>query len=183
MTSSTLRLHLRQHTRSAHEALDRTIGVLDSAAAYRRFLTGSYAHRRPVEAYLAGIAWPASFGAWRPTELAPSIAADLADIGADLPRLSGFDLSKDIASAVGVIYVLEGSALGARLIRRQAGALGYDENHGARHLARQERLGSWRDLLAIMERLESIDPAVAVRAAEITFEQAATAMRENGFRR
>lgn len=183
MTSHSLRFHLRDRTRQAHEQLDRTIGRLDSADAYRSFLRASHAHRQPVEHYLAGAEWPATFGAWRPTELGPLIAADLADIGAEPPESRPFDLSKDMASLVGVIYVLEGSALGAKLIRRMAGALGYDENHGARHLARQERLGSWRDLLAIMERLESIDLAVAVRAAETTFEQAATAMRENGFGR
>lgn len=183
MTLTSLRFHLRDHTRRAHEALDRTIGRLDDAGAYRNFLQASYAHRQPVERYLAGTDWPAAFGDWRPTELGPLIAADLTDIGAERPRIQPFDLSKDIASLVGVIYVLEGSALGAKLIRRMAGALGYDENHGARHLVRQERLGSWRDLLAIMERLESIDLAVAVRAAETTFEQAASAMRENGFGR
>lgn len=183
MTSTSLRLHLRDHTRQAHEELDRTIGRLDSARAYQSFLRASYAHRQPVEHYLAGADWPASFGTWRPTALAPLITADLADIGSRPPDIRPFHLSKDIASLVGVIYVLEGSALGAKLIRRMAGALGYDENHGARHLVRQERLGSWRDLLAIMERLESIDMAMAVCAAETTFEQAATAMRENGFGR
>lgn len=183
MTSFSLRFQLRHHTRQAHEELDRTIGRLDSADAYASFLRASYAHRQPVEHYLAGADWPAPFGGWRPTELGPLIEADLGDIGAERPALRPFELSKDIASLVGVIYVLEGSALGAKLIRRMAGALGYDENHGARHLVRQERLGSWRDLLAIMERLESIDLAVAVRAAEATFEQAATAMRENGFGR
>lgn len=183
MTSFSLRFQLRHHTRQAHEELDRTIGRLDSADAYASFLRASYAHRQPVEHYLAGADWPAPFGGWRPTELGPLIEADLGDIGAERPALRPFELSKDIASLVGVIYVLEGSALGAKLIRRMAGALGYDENHGARHLVRQERLGSWRDLLAVMERLESIDLAVAVRAAETTFEQAATAMRENGFGR
>lgn len=183
MTSPSLRLYLRDHTRQAHQELDRTIGRLDSVDAYGNFLRASYAHRQPVERYLAGADWPASFGDWRPTELGPLIAADLADIGAEPPVSPSFDLSKDIACVVGVIYVLEGSALGAKLIRRMAGALGYDENHGARHLAQQERLGSWRGLLAIMEHLESIDLAAAVRAAETTFEQAASAMRENGFGR
>lgn len=43
----------------------------------------------------------------------------------------------DEARLLGVLYVLEGSSLGAQLLVKQAALLGLSEHNGARHLASQ----------------------------------------------
>jgi heme oxygenase (biliverdin-IX-beta and delta-forming) len=77
---------------------------------------------------------------------------------------------------VGLLYVLEGSSLGARLIARQASRLGFDESFGARHLALQARsLENWRIFLGLLEAVEPLDMSRAVNAAILTFRSAALA--------
>lgn len=182
MNSGSLRFFLRDQTRSAHASLDRTVGRLTSPERYKAFVLGSYAHRQPVEAQLQSVAWPVAFGDWRPCPLSSLIAADLDDLELQRPAVQPFPLSNDIASLVGVAYVVEGSALGAQLIWKMAVALGYDALRGSRHLARQDgSLANWRSLLAIMDMMEGIDRRVAVAAANATFEQATSAMKSNGF--
>lgn len=181
MTSPTLRFHLRERTQPAHQRLDGMIGPLDTPERYRAFVAGSHAHRDAAEGYLEAVAWPDSFRDWRPLRLEPLIAQDLADLGHMAREGTALGLSKDISSAVGVAYVLEGSALGARLIAKMALRLGFDASHGARHIAGQERgLGNWRAFTSIIEEAAWIDRDAAAAAASATFEHALDAMKDNG---
>lgn len=182
MPASSFRFLLRDRTRPAHERLDRLVGPIDSAARYAAFLRASYAHRGAVEAYLARAAWPSAFGAWRPVELLPLMRQDLADLGLAPPDIRPLDLSKDISSRIGVAYVQEGSSLGARLIVKMAGRLGFDGAHGARHLAAQAGgLSNWQSFVGIIDGLSGVDQAVAIDAAAAAFDHAAAAMKGNGF--
>lgn len=129
MTTDTLRKTLMQGTRDLHEQLDRGIGALQSEGEYRRFLIGSHAFRAALEPALM----PAC--GWQAVELAPTLRADLADLGLTAapapaaPRLDG------VAAQAGALYVVEGSALGARLLYRRAQALGW-ARRGARGISR-----------------------------------------------
>ncbi len=158
------------------------VGPIGSAERYRAFVSGSYAHRQAVEDYLRLVAWPDFAGDWRPTRIAGLIAQDLADLRLSEPPVEPLLLSNDIACGIGVAYVLEGSALGARLIARMAADLGFGASYGARHLAGQERgLANWRDFLSLVEGLGRIDRDTAAQAASATFDHAARAMENNGF--
>lgn len=182
MTSQTFRFHLREQTKAAHQRLDDMVGPVGSTERYRAFVAASYAHRQAVEDYLQRVAWSDLSGEWRPTRITALIAQDLVDLGLSRPPVEPLVLSNDIACGIGVAYVLEGSALGARLIARMAAALGFGASHGARHLAGQERgLGNWRDFLVLVEGLDWIDRDMAAGAASATFDHAARAMRQNGF--
>lgn len=158
------------------------VGPIGSAERYRAFVSASYAHRQAVEDYLQKVAWAGLAGGWRPTRITELIAQDLADLRLATPPVEPLRLSNDIACGIGVAYVLEGSALGARLIARMAADLGFGASHGARHLAGQERgLANWRDFLGLVEGLDWIDRDIAAGAASATFDHAARAMRHNGF--
>lgn len=163
MTTDTLRKTLMQGTRDLHEQLDRGIGALQSEGEYRRFLIGSHAFRAALEPALM----PAC--GWQALELAPALRADLADLGLTAapapaaPRLDG------VAAQAGALYVVEGSALGARLLYRRAQALGLGAARGARHLAAQtSEPRRWSRFLEWLET-SSADPAQALAAANAVF--------------
>lgn len=182
MMSPSIQFYLREQTACAHQALDALVGPIATRDGYRAFVQASFAHRSAVEAHLDAVAWPAAFAGWAPTRIVPLIARDLADLGVAPPAVEPLSVSQDIASAIGVAYVMEGSALGARLIARMAGELGFDAAHGARHLAGQERgLAGWRAFLAMVEAQDWIDRETAAAAARATFEHATRSMTSTGF--
>ena len=86
-----------------------------------------------------------------------SIAADLRDLDRPLPELREAPISStlDVASAMGWLYVVEGSKLGAAILYKLAGKLGLDENCGARHLAGHPdgRARHWRAFTAALDGL------------------------------
>jgi heme oxygenase len=168
-----LRSFLRAETRELHEELDSLIGHFESLDDYERFLVGSYRHRAPAEAAIAADAHGLGFG---PRRLVPELRQDLADLGLPVPATEPLDLSKDIACLLGAAYVVEGSALGARVLVKSAAALGMDAAHGARYLAAQAgSITPWRALLV---RLESLDKArwdLAASGARQVFGQAVQA--------
>ena len=106
------------------------MGNFDHPQDYRRYLRGTYAFRQAVEPML-------SQGTWQVQSLLPELAADLHDLDEPLPQAVPRPALDGPAALAAAAYVLEGSALGARLIQRRAAALGFDATHGARHLARQ----------------------------------------------
>ena len=154
------------------------VGSLETLEAYSAFVAGLYRFRAATEAGLRALDWPEAFGSWRPLYIDALLAADLVDLDQAPVRPAAADLSNDIASLMGVSYVLEGSALGARLISRRAAALGLNDRYGARHLAAQTaELTNWQAFLKLAETLPGVDRARAVQAANDSFASAAAAMR------
>ena len=182
MSDTGFRFFLREETRAAHNALDELVGPLETLESYSVFVAGLYRFRGAIEAALRDLDWPAAFGGWRPLYIDALLAADLIDLDRSPVRPAATRLSNDIASLLGVSYVLEGSALGARLISRRAAALGLNDRYGARHLAAQTaELTNWRAFLNLAENLAENPPGVdrprAVQAANESFAAAAAAMR------
>lgn len=172
---------LRASTRQAHERLDGLVGALDSRERYRRFLLGLYAYRAPVEAFLREASWPEELGDWRPQEIAGLLAQDLADLGEEVPAEEAVALSNDGETLIGLSYVLEGSALGARILIGQAANLGYDEHNGARHLRKQAGdLTNWRSFIERLGDLPGLDRERVADAANASFEHASRMMIRAG---
>ena len=110
----------------------------------------------------------------QPRLLAAAIRTDLDDLGLTAPPLpERHDLhlhSTCPSGLLGILYVLEGAALGARLLYRDAQALGLSDAYGARHLALQAAdTGSWRAFLALLGRSPAFDLEPAASAALATF--------------
>lgn len=162
MAISDRRFHLRTETAAAHAALDRAVGPLDGLQAYRRYLLGLYAGRAPIERAFAA-AEPS------PSLLADDMARDIADLGLAAPDLRLFPLQDELSARLGVCYVLEGSALGARLLLPQAAGLGLGAEYGARHLDRQVRSTGWQDFLRRLDAAEPYDARRAANAAAAAF--------------
>ena len=156
---------LKAATSETHDRLDRRIMAGDPFAAldnYGRFLMVQYQFHREIEAL---------YGDARLAALVPDLAArrrfdqigqDIADLKQGLPETVEPPLfsptSIDVPTALGWLYVAEGSNLGAAFLFKMARALGLDENHGARHLAGhpEGRAQHWRSFTAALD-LVSLD--------------------------
>ena len=142
MQKGTLRHVLMTDTRDLHEVLDHGIGAFGDAADYGAFLSGSHAFRAAIEPQLA------RGTGWRIQILAPLIARDLADLGLPVPTAPSPPPLPTPAARAAACYVLEGSALGGRVLARRAAALGFTAGRGARHLSAQTASGTrWRQFL------------------------------------
>jgi heme oxygenase len=173
---SSARSRLRAATASAHAAVDRAFARFDLAdrAAYAAFLRAHAAAVLPVEAWLDRYAalvvadWPAR-------RRGQNLIADLSRLGESArPHLSAapFESEASPAAVAGVLYVLEGSRLGGRVIVR-----GLSPRLPHTYLSPQGETPSW---LALSARLDDIvttvaQDEIATRAALKTFDRFAEA--------
>lgn len=161
MQDGTLRCVLMAETRDLHDMLDRDVGAFADAAAYGAFLRGSHAFRAAIEPQLLRP------GGWRIAPLGPLIARDLGDLGLSVPPGPAMAPLASPSALAAACYVLEGSALGGRVLARRAAALGFSPHHGARHLAAQTASNTrWRQFLAWLEAgdFRRAEAAAAARA-------------------
>lgn len=177
MAISTRRQLLRTRTASLHAALDACVGELDGLAGYRRYLVGLYAFRQPAEDVIAsGLASATFADAWQPTRLAGLMREDMADLGLAPPPAVALGSYSALSAVLGLTYVLEGSALGARMLRLQVEHLGLGPARGARHLAAQAAsLEPWRGFLNLLDTVRDFDEEAALAGAEAGFAAALAA--------
>lgn len=134
---------LKALTHDTHDRLDKSImeaSSFDTLEGYGRFAGVQWAFHRDIDALyddarlialLPGLAGRRRLGL---------IAHDLTDLGlseplVDAPPMFPSEQPVDAATALGWLYVAEGSNLGAALLRKAAAKLGLSDDHGARHLA------------------------------------------------
>lgn len=172
---------LRENTRPAHGALDtRIIAARPFAdlSSYGRFL----ALQHDLHATTRPLYHDPALGALLPDlpsrDRFAAVLDDLADLGLAAPADGGArpEPLPDPASlpqALGWLYVVEGSNLGAAFLLKMARELGLSESHGARHMAPAPagRGLHWRNFTAAMD-------AIPLSAAE---EQQAAAEASRAF--
>ncbi|MBV1836606.1 biliverdin-producing heme oxygenase [Acetobacter estunensis] len=177
MNEITLRGRLRSATRPLHNELDALIEPLTTPEAYRRYVRGIAGFRLSGEEALRSACWPEALNDWRPTFLKPELLADLADLELEAAPVGDVLVLDCPEKTVGLAYVLEGSALGARVLIQQAQALGFDQNFGARHLVRQvSRPTHWSGFVERLEKMDYLAPDKVMSAACTAFVLARDAM-------
>lgn len=161
-----LRQRLRAETAAAHAGLERVMALDDPALTAARY----GAALQVLQAIRAG--WEPGVEALCPGSTGPQaawLAADLASLGLDpVPPAPPLPLTT-AAEAWGVRYVLEGSALGGRMLLRSLAPLGFTADRGARTFAgRGEATGAaWRGFLVELEQVE--DASGVLRGAALAF--------------
>ncbi|WP_127751606.1 MULTISPECIES: biliverdin-producing heme oxygenase [unclassified Devosia] len=178
MADTSLRSALRLHTQAVHTRLDNIVGQFESLDDYRAFVIRSYRFRAAVEPTVRGRP------EWSVQDLAGPLRADLKDLRqADLPSAPILELPLGFASALGALYVLEGSGVGARILFARAQQLGLSEHFGARHLAAQtDDPGRWKRFVALLGTAE-LDHSAALHAAGAVFQLALSIHSEPVFAR
>jgi len=127
-------------------------GYVQLAHGYRKYLAASYEMRSLLERRLdlsrAGAIWPD----WPNRRIADLIAADISDLGgvATAPE-ENVQTTLSTAEQLGVLYLLEGSALGAWVLVKSVAEIGLTASFGARHLFSQAGDGEvWRRFLSVI---------------------------------
>ena len=155
---------LKSASHQVHDSLDKAIMAAEPFAdrqRYVRFLQVQHAFHKDIAALydlpdlVALIPDLPNLG--REAE----VRADLTDLGAApldnnaLPRFTAGQ-SADVPTALGWLYVAEGSNLGAAFLLKAAAGLGLSDSFGARHLAAapEGRANAWR---AFTARLDAPD--------------------------
>lgn len=139
------RVRLRRATAGLHGRVDAMFpDGLDSLHAYRRYVLGM--HRFAAD-YEIATATPARSSCWLAHDLVALSQPPLPALGVRLPLA-------EQAERLGWDYVMAGSSLGARVLLREAGRLGFDADHGAAFLARHAGGADWA---AVQARLAGLD--------------------------
>lgn len=141
--SETRSKRLKANTSAAHERLDNRIMSADPFGAnerYVNFLRVQHAFHQEIDALydnesLAGVL-PDLSGRRRLNVIAQDLAdlGGTSDLGGPAPHFRPGE-AHDIPTALGWLYVAEGSNLGAAFLLKAAQRLGLSETFGARHLA------------------------------------------------
>ena len=154
------RSRLREATEGVHRKLD---GIIDDAGyfvdrrSYADYLTATLHARQPLEAALNECKAERLFNMWPDRIISPALSMDIKDVAEQILVVDKntivFGKVFSAAQAVGTLYVLEGSALGARHLAPRAHAIGMNDTFGARHFARQ--LATPKSWLAFLQVLEA----------------------------
>lgn len=180
-----LRRILHDATRAAHDRVERAarLDASPTRERYVHFLSGNHRVLQVLEPALRDARALAALGfdLASPRRL-EALESDLAYLGVKRPRPLRMIQPDHDAAYLGCAYVLEGSALGARVLaRRWAQPLGFAPGRGASYLeAGGEQTGArWS---AFVERLDAVPMDAArmascILAAEATFEAMERALR------
>ena len=164
VTEETRTQRLKAATRAAHERLDKRIMQVNPFAdrqSYARLLQMQYLFHRDLDALFFNEQLDALLPDLAGRRRLALIEQDFADLGIDMPQTESVPTfaSGDkvaIAEALGWLYVIEGSNLGAAFLLKYAAKLGLDENMGARHLAGapEGRGLHWRTFTAALDGVD-----------------------------
>lgn len=171
---------LKALTSDVHEGVDRSIMSAASFAnldRYERFLNIQFLFHNDVAALYADAGLRRLFPDLASRPRLPLVTADLADLDFRLPNAEApvFALGEpvDIPTALGWLYVAEGSNMGAALLRKEAAKIGLSDEYGARHLAPAPEgpAPHWRAFTAALDavKLEPGDEAKVGDGARAAF--------------
>ena len=159
---------LKDATHETHQRLDQSImayNPFESRARYALFVTVQHQFHRDIDALYADPALDT---------LLPDLAGrrrfdltrqDLQDLGVALPGAKSPPVfaagtAADLPTALGWLYVAEGSNLGAAFLLKEAKKLGLSETFGARHLAAspEGRGLHWKTFTAALDAVKLTGP-------------------------
>lgn len=179
--------HLRATTHAAHETVDQTImraRPFSSVENYGLFLKVQYAFHRDVKPLYHHTDLLALIPDLDRRSRLEAVGQDAADLGIALPvpeAAPATDRLMSVAEALGWLYVIEGSNLGAAFLFKAALKMGLSETHGARHLseAPEGRAEQWRTFKVALNAptLSAEEEALVIAGAEAAFEKVSSYIR------
>ncbi len=175
------REHLKQATLELHRRVEDIVearGYFAERPTYGRWLLASLAFHRAAYARVCPATAARCLGAGAIAERLGLLERDISDLGLAVPASQEIGVAgdSDVADTLGVLYVTEGAALGARVLYTRVRALGLDASAGAAFLARQANdLPAWRRFVGALDAFEGTpdDEHRLVQASCRTFTLAA----------
>jgi heme oxygenase len=159
---------LRAATSTAHSRLDKRIMAADpfgSRQRYGQFVVVQHAFHRDIDALYDNTELDRLLPDLAGRRRLPHITQDLSDLGLtalqfDTPPAFDNGVTTDMPTALGWLYVAEGSNLGAAFLLKEALKLDLSETFGARHLAGapEGRGLHWRTFTAALDAV-TLSPA------------------------
>jgi len=172
---------LKARTHETHEALDKRImagAPFADRGNYGRFLAVQHAFHRDIDALYSNPALDALLPDLAGRRRLAQIEQDIIDLGGTVPEIAAapaFGASADLPTALGWLYVAEGSNLGAAFLLKAAAVLGLSETFGARHLAGHPdgRGLHWRTFTAALDgiALTEAEEGRVIAGAEAAFKR------------
>jgi heme oxygenase len=152
---------LRAATAAHHDRVDHLFSRLDlsDAGDYSRFLQAQASAHLPVERALTLAGADDVVSDWSERQRADALRADLIDLGLAQPYASAAIAFEGHEAVLGGIYVLEGSRLGGKLLKRQVSP------HLPTRFLSDGDSAAWRRLLATLEERLVTDEQRAGAAA------------------
>jgi heme oxygenase len=157
---------LKAATNETHDRLDKSIIVqkpFESRDRYSLFVQVQYLFHREIDALYSNPILDAMLPDLSGRRRFTLIERDLADLGMASPEAEEppvFATDANIPTALGWLYVAEGSNLGAAFLLKEAAKLGLSETFGARHLAAapEGRGLHWKTFTAALDALQLAEP-------------------------
>lgn len=177
---------MKAATQADHEAIDHSImaaAPFASRANYGRFVRLQYRIHHAVDPLFRNPALGALLPDLAGRRRLDLVEQDAADLGTPLPALDVHgDAPLAIAPALGWLYVVEGSNLGAAFLLKAAAKLDLTESFGARHLAGHPagRGLHWRSFTAALDAvpLDDAQEAQAIAGAQAAFRMVGDMIRQ-----
>ncbi len=162
--AETLSARLRRETAAAHAAVEAAAGLparVTDIAAYTACLEKFFRLFAPLEAELAG------FGEWAGIGIdlaarhrTADLAADLAALGRAVPPPVAGPPPANFPQALGMLYVLEGSTLGGKILAAAfARQLGPGIAAASRFFSPARPAAGWAEFRAALDRYGAANPA------------------------
>ena len=159
---------LKEATRATHDRLDKTIMAhkpFESRERYGLFVKVQHQFHREIDALYANPALDKLLPDLAGRRRLHLIEQDLADLGLAIPEsetspVFASNADADLPTALGWLYVAEGSNLGAAFLIKEAKKLGLSETLGARHLAAapEGRGLHWKTFTAALDNVRLTGP-------------------------
>lgn len=172
---------LKTLTHEVHDALDKSVmeaSSFDDLQGYGRFVQMQWAFHRQIDALYDDEQLQMALPGLQDRRRMALIVADLVDLELAPPEVRVPPIfqpgeTPDLPTALGWLYVAEGSNMGAALLRKQAARMGLSDVFGARHLAPAETgpAAHWREFTKALDaaKLTDTEEARVVQGAQTAF--------------
>lgn len=176
MSELSLTQALKEHSRDTHDAVDNLVMSAEPFAShdnYRKFLQAQYEFHRTVNPIYHNPKLSAQFEGLAELSRLENLKKDMEDLGVS-PY--GQDVEQPTftdSEAIGWLYCVEGSNVGAAILYKEAGKIDLNDTFGASHLSAHAdgRMPHWRNTKAKIDALElsEADRQSAIKGADDAF--------------
>ncbi len=176
MTELTITEALKAHSSQTHDALDALVMQMEPFANhdnYRKFLQAQYEFHCAVQPIYHDVDIAKNFDGLSALSRLDRIKKDMADLEVTPANISVAVPTFNAAEAVGWLYCVEGSNVGAAILYKEAAKIDLKEDFGASHLAAHPdgRMPHWRHVKAKIDALplSHEEKLLAMRGADDAF--------------